>query len=157
MKRIVIAVVVVVLLAGGGGGFYYFSDGFGVFGSQSDEDGQTVADSGSGDEPIFLDFENMAIPVIRNNRVEKHLQLRITLEMTSKKARDDVEDRVPVVRDAFIRDLADYYAFQTTDEATLNIDAIKKRLKRAADRAVGGGKVRSVLIQAALERNATAR
>ncbi|MGI9387978.1 MAG: hypothetical protein ACR2OX_11160, partial [Methyloligellaceae bacterium] len=107
----------------------------------------------SGDDPIFLQLENLAIPVIRNNRVEKHLQLRITLEMMDDSALDDVRDRVAVVRDAFIKDLADYYAFQTTDEPGVNVDAIKKRLKGAADRAVGNGKIRNVLIQAALERN----
>ena len=157
MKRIIIAVVVVLLLAGGGGAFYYFSDDLGLFGSGTEKVDETASEESSGAEPIFLAFETLAIPVIRNNRVQKHLQLRITLEMASTSARSDVEERVPVVRDAFIRDLADYYAFQTTDEPTVNIEAIKKRLKRAADRAVGTGKVRNVLIQAALERSATKR
>lgn len=152
MKLIIIAVVVLVLLAGGGAAFYFFNGGF-----SSDDQGDQTADQPTAslwDDPIFVEIDNLTIPIIRNRRIEKHVLLRVTLEMVDGDARDDVRSSMPKLKDAFIKNLYDYYTYQAPGQQGINLEVIKKRLKRAADRAVGKGKIRSVLIQGALERGA---
>jgi flagellar basal body-associated protein FliL len=146
MKLIIIAVIVVVLLAGGGGAAYVFRAD--LFGDGS-VDRPPIATSA---DTLFVDLESVTIAVIRNRRIEKHVVLQVTLEVPDEEARGAVSRALPRVKDAFIKDLYDYYAVQPPGREGINVEAIKKRLKRTADGVMGAGKVRAVLIQGAVER-----
>ncbi|MEM9684447.1 MAG: flagellar basal body-associated FliL family protein, partial [Pseudomonadota bacterium] len=78
--------------------------------------------------------------------------LQVTLEVGDEAARNKVSKALPRLKDAFIRDLYDYYAIQTPGRRGVNVEAIKRRLKRTADEVVGDGGVTKVLIQGAVER-----
>ena len=81
--------------------------------------------------------------------------LQVTLEVPDEESRAAVSHALPRVKDAFIKDLYDYYAIQQQGHDGINVEAIKKRLKRTADEALGPGKVRAVLIQGAVERESS--
>jgi flagellar basal body-associated protein FliL len=148
MKLIIIGVIVVVLLAGGGGAAYFFrADLFGDTAAQKAPIAKTA-------DALFVDLESITIAVIRNRRIEKHVVLQLSLEVPDEESRSAVSHALPRVKDAFIKDLYDYYAVQPPGREGINVEAIKKRLKRTADEVMGPGKVRAVLIQGAVERAA---
>ncbi len=162
MKKIIVIVVVILLLAGGGAAAFFFL--------QQEETTMAAGDAGetseagedaSGaqleakktDDPNYLDMENLAIPIIRNRRIEKHVILKVSLEMMDEDSLEDAKPYMPRLKDAFIKDLYDYYSYQSPG-AKINTEAIKGRLKEAGDKVVGNGKIRKVLIQAAFQRSA---
>jgi flagellar basal body-associated protein FliL len=147
MKLIIIFVVVVVLLAGGGGGVYFFRDA--LFGGES---APKKADIAKTADILFVDLESLTVAVIRNSRVEKHVVLQVSLEVPDEATRANVSKALPRLKDAFIKDLYDYYAVRTPGSDGINVEGIKKRLKRTSDLIMGDGVIRAVLIQGAVER-----
>lgn len=157
MKKIIIIVVVILLLAGGGAAAFFFlqqketSTAAGEAGEAGQE--QAAGDAKKKGDPNYLDMENLAIPVIRNRRIEKHVILKVSLEMMDDDALEESKPYMPRLKDAFIKDLYDYYSYQSPGQK-INTEAIKIRLKVAGDKVVGQGKIRKVLIQAAFQRSA---
>lgn len=151
MKLIVILVIVAVLLLGGGGAVYFFNDA--LFGSAGGE-AQTAAKLPIKAAPAveFVDLETLNIAVIHNRRIEKHVVLQVSLEVVSDKARVTVSKALPRIKDAFIKDMYDYYAILPPGQRGVNVEAIKKRLKRTVDGVMRDGSVKDVLIQGAIER-----
>jgi flagellar FliL protein len=149
MKLIVIVVVVVVLLAGGGGAAYFFRDMlFGADGEQA----ATKMPIEKTPDALFVDLETLNIAVIRNRRIEKHVILQVALEVANEEARVVVSKSLPRIKDAFIKDMYDFYAYQNPGKGTVNVEAIKRRLKRTVDNVMKDGSVKKVLIQGAIER-----
>lgn len=150
MKLAVILVIVVVLLAGGGGAVYFFRAD--VFGDDGAAERPPIAKTANA---LFVDLESVTIAVIRNRRIEKHVVLQISLEVPDEESRAAVSHALPRVKDAFIKDLYDYYAVQPAGREAINVEAIKKRLKRTADHVLGKGRIQAVLIQGAIERESS--
>ena len=150
MKLIVIVVVVVVLLAGGGGAAYFFRDA--LFGAGGEQAAAKLPISKSPDA-LFVDLETLNIAVIHNRRIEKHVVLQVALEVVDEDARVLVSKSLPRIKDAFIKDMYDFYAYQNPDASGVNVEAIKRRLKRTVDGVMKDGSVKNVLIQGAIERD----
>jgi len=148
MKLIIIIGVVAVLLLGGGGAAYFFRAE--LFGGKHAAEKAPIAKSANA---IFVDLESVAVAIIRNQRVEKQVVLQVSLEVPDDAARLAVSQALPRIKDAFIRDLYDYFALQEPGREGVNVEAVKKRLKRTADQVMGEGKIRAVLIQGAVERD----
>jgi flagellar basal body-associated protein FliL len=136
-----------VLLAGGGGAVYFFRDA--LFGG---EGAPKKADIAKTADVVFVDLESLTVAVIRNSRVEKHVVLQVSLEVPDEATRANVSKALPRLKDAFIKDLYDYYAVRTPGSDGINVEGIKKRLKRTSDLIMGEGVIRAVLIQGAVER-----
>jgi flagellar basal body-associated protein FliL len=156
MKLIVILVIVAVLLLGGGGAVYFFKDT--LFGG-ADGEAQTAAKLPINAETAvdFVDLETLNIAVIHNRRIEKHVVLQVSLEVVSDEARVTVSKSLPRIKDAFIKDLYDYYAIMPPGQQGVNVEAIKKRLKRTVDGVMRDDRVKAVLIQGAVERETLAK
>lgn len=159
MKKVITIVVVILLLAGGGAAAYFFllqeetSTASGEAGELGEAAAGAQLEAKKTDDPNYLDMENLAIPIIRNRRIEKHVILKVSLEMMDEDTMEDAKPYMPRLKDAFIKDLYDYYSYQSPG-AKINTEAIKGRLKEAGDKVVGNGKIRKVLIQAAFQRSA---
>jgi flagellar protein FliL len=159
MKKIIIIIVVILLLAGGGAAAFFFlqqeeiSTATGEAGEAGQDQTGAQLEAKKTDDPNYLDMENLAIPIIRNRRIEKHVILKVSLEMMDEDALEDAKPYMPRLKDAFIKALYDYYSYQSPG-AKINTEAIKNRLKVAGDRVVGRGKIQKVLIQAAFQRSA---
>jgi len=149
MKLIVIMIVVAVLLFGGGGAAYFFRDAiFGGDGTQTAGKLPIKTDL----EAQFVDLETINIAVIHNRRVEKHVVLQVSLEVANEETRARVAKALPRIKDAFIKDMYDYYAIIPSNRQGVNVEAIKKRLKRTVKTVIRDGSVKDVLIQGAIER-----
>ena len=151
MKLIVILVVVAVLLLGGGGAVYFFRDA--LFGGAAGE-AHTAAKLPINATPDarFVDLETLNIAVIHNGRIEKHVVLQVSLEVGTEEERALVAKTLPRIKDAFIKDMYDYYAILPPTQRGVNVEAIKRRLKRTVDGVMRDGSVKDVLIQGAVER-----
>ena len=149
MKLFVIIVVVVVLLGGGGGAAYFFRDA--LFGEEG-ADAAAKAPIQEVPDALFVDLETLNIAVIHNRRIEKHVVLQVALEVIDDEARIRVAKSLPRIKDAFIQDVYDFYAYQQPGQRGVNVEVIKRRLKRTADEVMKDGSVKNVLIQGAIER-----
>ncbi len=153
MKLVIIIVSVVLLLAGGGAAFF-FLQGQDSEAPESQQTAETGEQPKVSADPVYMDVKNLVIPIIRNREIQKYVLFRITLEMHDENTKDQVRLVFPRLKDAFIKDLFDYYAYRTPGAGGINVNAVRRRLKRASDRTVGKGKVKNVLIQGAFERAA---
>jgi len=150
MKLIVILVVVAVLLLGGGGAVYFFRDVLFGGGGAALTEGKPPIKATPKEQ--FVDLETINVAVIHNGRVEKHVVIQVTLEVATAEARPLVTKSIPRLKDAFIKDMYDYYAILPSTQRGINVEAIKKRLKRTADAVMRDGSIKDVLIQGAVER-----
>jgi flagellar FliL protein len=152
MKLVVILIVVAILLLGGAGAAYFFSDA--LFGDGGETETAEKAPIQSNTDALFVDLETINIAVIRNRRIQKHVILQVSLEIASEEARQPVTKALPRIKDAFINEMYDYYAIVPANRKGVNVEAIKKRLKRTVDTVMRDDSVKDVLIQGAIEREA---
>ncbi|MCR9219585.1 MAG: hypothetical protein NXI21_05100 [Alphaproteobacteria bacterium] len=145
MKKLLIFGLLGLLLLGGGGGAYWW------FMLRDAGEEAAEAEPPPQDPPVFLELDSLTIPVIRSGSIVKYVLLKITLEVEDQGARDEVVDRMPRLKDAFLRDLHDYFASIPLD-SPVNVRTVKQRLQRVADRQAGPGVVKDVLIQGAFEK-----
>lgn len=88
----------------------------------------------SGDEPLYVDFKNIVVPVIKRNGETGVIALSLMAQVKDPEAQTKVMDHLPRLRDAFIRTL--YGNLETaqfvTAEGALDIPQIKYRLMKTA-------------------------
>ena len=144
MKKLILIVVLLLLLAGGGGGAYWWF--FMRGGDPAAEEAPPPPEPA-----VFVEMEPLTIPVIRGGAVAKYVLLKLSLEVEDAGAQQEVEERMPRLKDAFLRDLHAYFASIPLD-SPLNVRTVKKRLQRVCDRTVGPGVVQEVLLQGAFEK-----
>jgi flagellar basal body-associated protein FliL len=146
MNRIVIIVVALIVIAGSGGAVWYFfrqADAPMVAGAIEEK---------SLEEPEFVDIENLSISVIREGRVDRYITISVSLEMFDKDAKEHGDEAFPRLKDAVFRDLHSYFSMQQAGQTGINVAQVKSRLMWAAERAIGRGKVKQIIIQGAYER-----
>ena len=134
-KAIVIALAVVVLLLGGGGGATYLLLG-----------GGGPASAPAEPNPGYVDFASLSKPVIRDGRLRHYVHLAVTLELFDEDDVALVEDKVPALRDAFLRALYRAPEAGGTAPGEPDLDDIKARLLEIANQVAGEGVVRAVLV-----------
>ena len=146
MKKLIVLLLVLILLlgAGGGGAYWWF------FLRAADEMAEPEAPPPP-DPPVFVQLEALTVPVIRGGAVAKYVLLKIALEVEDEGAKAEIEERMPRLMDAFLRDLHAYFAGVPLD-SPLNARTVKRRLQRVADGVTGPGVVEGVLIQGAYEK-----
>src|SRR5262249_44253370 len=96
--------------------------------------------------PLFV------IPVIEKDQVTRQVSLGIALELADGQEPDSIDPKKPVVVDAFLSDLYGMFAQRGGASRIAEQGSIKARLARTADRVLGPGVVRQVLIQQLYER-----
>tara|TARA_E500000331_G_scaffold333088_1_gene356968 strand:+ start:105 stop:560 length:456 start_codon:yes stop_codon:yes gene_type:complete len=146
MNRIVIIIVALIVIAGGGGAVWYFF-------RQADAPVlEGAVEEKSLEEAEFVDIENLSISVIREGRVDRYITISVSLEMHNKDAKAHGDEAFPRLKDAVFRDLHSYFSMQQAGQTGINVAQVKSRLMWAAERAIGKGKVKQVIIQGAYER-----
>ena len=146
MQRIVIIVVTLVVIVGSGGVVWYFF-------SQADApivEGEV--NEKSPEKSDFVDIKNLSISVIREGRVDRYITISVSLEMHDKDAKAHGDEAFPRLKDAVFRDLHSYFSMQQAGQSGINVAQVKSRLMWAAERAIGKGKVKQVIIRGAYER-----
>lgn len=146
MKRIILAVVAVLLIAGAGAAAWFF------FIKAKPEDHVRDDVHETAGKPEFLELDSLSVPVIRGGRLDKYIMLRLTLEMKDAKAKAVGKEAMPLVKDAFLRDLHGFFADQPPTDEGIDVRLVKARLMRVSERLFGPGQVVNVLVQGAFER-----
>ena len=147
MKRIILIVVAVLLIAGAGAAAWFF------FVKAKPEDHVRDDPHETAGKPEFLDVDSLSVPVIRDGRLQKYIMLRLTLELKDAKAKSAAKEAMPLVKDAYLRDLHGYFADQPPKDDGIDVRVVKARLMRVSERLFGEGQVVNVLIQGAFERD----
>ena len=102
--------------------------------------------------PAFVKLPLFNIPVIEGDKVTRQITVGIALELVEGLKADSIEEKKPEVIDAFLRDLYAMFAQRSGTSRVAVEGSIKQRLAQTADRVLGPGKVRQVLIIDLLER-----
>ena len=144
-KLIIIILILLLLLGGGGGGAYYY-----LYVLNAPEE-PVVQEEALPPPPEFEEMDSISIPVIRSGRVMKFVLLKTALELGDSDDRDRVERYRPRLKDAYLRELHDYFSTVPVDQP-INVRAVTKRLLRASHQVLGRGVVRDILIQGVYEK-----
>ena len=147
MNRIVIIIIAIFVIAGAGGAIWYF-----FMQADAPIEDQTGENKSSLEESEFVDIENLSIPVIREGRVDRYILISVSLEMRDQDSKALGDEAFPRLKDAVFSQLYSYFSIQQSGQSGINVAQVKERLLWAAERAIGKGHVRQVIIQGAYER-----
>ena len=147
MNRIVIIIIAIFVIAGAGGAIWYF-----FMQADAPIEDQSGENKSSFEESEFVDIENLSIPVIREGRVDRYILISVSLEMRDQDSKALGDEAFPRLKDAVFSQLYSYFSVQQSGQSGINVAQVKARLLWAAERAIGKGHVRQVIIQGAYER-----
>lgn len=149
MKKLIILVVLLAVL--GSGGFY----GWQQMGETSEElESVEAGESGVGDffsdnKPKYVELDLLTAPFVRGGKFVQYVVLVVNLEVVNKDAIGKVRAFMPRLRDAFITELHTIATMRNPDQKMINLKRIKSRLLASAQKVMGDGVVRAVLVQLA--------
>ena len=176
-KIILLVVILLVLGGGGAGGWWFFgreakadtpdgdkpaahgeksAGGSGAakgegHGDAAEGDGEEHADAGEegeGHAPAYLPLPQMIIPVVKDDKVSQVLVIVLALEVSDPEKLDQIKALEPKLRDAAFRSLygaADRNLLSAG--AVLDVERLKARVLGGIDKAIGKGRVKTVLVQ----------
>ena len=96
--------------------------------------------------PAFVQLAPISIPVINGDRVAYQAGVILTLELAPGLTKADLEEKRRQLTDAFINDLYVIFQHDATGNRLASGQVIKLRMQRVADRVLGPGIVKEVLI-----------
>jgi flagellar basal body-associated protein FliL len=100
----------------------------------------------------YYEIKRLILPVIRRSGLEGHITLKVLLELNDVSIRSEVTAKMLFLRDDFIRVLNRYIARRPRLLFGVKLEEIKALLLRSAEKILGPGKVKSVLVQAVASR-----
>jgi hypothetical protein len=98
----------------------------------------------------YVKVGTLFVPVVRNGKLRDKLAMRLTLEATSDATAVILEDNLPRIYDACMRELGARPPEMPTDITSVDIEALRKRLLVVAELVVGTGRIQSLLISGLL-------
>ena len=104
------------------------------------------------DGPIFVNLPAIVLPVFEGRDVTRQASIVLTLELAKGVTEAAVKEQQPRLVDAFLGDLYQLYQQRAAADRVIDPAEIKPKLQQSADRILGAGVVRDVLIQQAFER-----
>ena len=99
------------------------------------------------DTTVFIDMEPMAIPIFQGNRVAVTVQIQVKLETNNENKAERIKEMMPIIIDAFVRDLHSFMPRLLRAEERIDILIIKQRLQLIGDKVTGKGTISNVLVQ----------
>jgi len=144
MKVVIILVLALALVGGGGfAAWKFFGDQIGSF----------VGDLlKPGEKPTALfDVDPITIPLIEDHQVKRFLIVHVALEVTKGEGETVVKERLPYLRDAYIRYLLALASLDISP-GIKDLDFLRGRLLEVSQRAVGKQYVKGVLFAHIFER-----
>ncbi|CCG07536.1 hypothetical protein [Pararhodospirillum photometricum] len=158
MIKILIALVVLVVLAGGGGAagmaMGYLPDIFHLFPQAPTVSAPLLPPTPRqrlGPPPFLLSMKPLEIPVIQNGEVTRRLSIRLRLHL-QEADNSTLSQRGHLLHAAFFQDMMGFMPQLMEGRTDVDLRAIKDRLKVVADRVVGAGVIKEILIQGYFER-----
>jgi len=103
------------------------------------------------DPTRFVDMDPMAIPIFQGNRVAATVQIQVKLETLGDKNATQIRRMMPVITDAFVRDLHGFLPRLLKAEERIDVLIIKQRLQMISDKVAGTDLIRNVLVQSVID------
>lgn len=147
MKKIIFIIIPVLLLLGSAGGaaYYWF-----VLKDAAPENAAPEPPPPPPD-PELVPLDSLTIPVIRNGAVQKYILLKITLQLMDQEGKELALRVMPRIKEETYISLHDYFSAAPLDQP-ISIVAIKRRLRKIAERNVGSDRLVDVLIEGIYEK-----
>ena len=103
------------------------------------------------DSTVFIDMETLALPIFQGNRVAATVQIQVKLETNNEVKAERIRQMMPVITDAFVRDLHSFIPRLLRAEERIDVLIIKQRLQMVGDKVTGKGTISNVLVQSILD------
>ena len=100
---------------------------------------------------LFVDMEPLAIPVFQGNRVAATVQIEVKLVTNGKDNVERIKKIMPVITNAFVRDLHSFMPRLLKAEERIDVLIIKQRLQLISNKVAGKGLIKNVLVQSVIE------
>jgi cyclic lactone autoinducer peptide len=128
----------IVLAAGGGAAWWFLY--------QDEEIDLSAITETSRAVPLFVDFDPLVLPVIRDGRVTQHLTFTIVLEVDRDYERLDIYKHMVRLKDAYLAELHALYSHRSVQDRVDVVPLLNKRLLAVSHRVLGPEIVKRVLI-----------
>ena len=99
---------------------------------------------------LFVDMEPLAIPIFQGNRVAATVQIEVKLVTNSKDNVERIKQIMPVITNAFVRDLHSFMPRLLKAEERIDVLIIKQRLQLISNKVAGKGLIKNVLVQSVI-------
>lgn len=116
--------------------------------SEGQGDGEGIMEWLGNGQVHFYRMAPFHVPVIRDGQVLQQVTLSVTLETGDSSMQETVIEHRRLLYSAFLRDLHAVLAIQAS-RGGVNLETVKIRLKRIADKVLGPGIARDVLVESA--------
>ena len=139
MKLVIIGVVVLALLGGGGfaGWWFFMAD---------QEETEPEAPVVSAVEPEILQLEPLEVPIMVDGVVTHRVTFELYLDLLPGHSAKVVKKEMPKIRDAIYSELHSLFGLRYVRDLNNIVPLVKKRVRAATDKALGGHTIGAVLI-----------
>ena len=148
MKKIFIGFMVLICILGGAVGAMKWLE-LGPFASAPAENAKPKRPS-KGDAK-FVEMTPLLINVLGNDKVLGNFQFELKLEVWNSDHYAEVRKKLPILKDAFFKDLHTFIPRMLKEHDQLNLAVLQQRLQLRADIVMGKHVVQSVLIQSVVD------
>lgn len=103
------------------------------------------------DTTKFVDMDPLAISIFQGNTVAGIIQIQVKLETNGEDNVIKIKRIMPIINDAFLRDLHSFMPRLLKAEERIDVLIIKQRLQLISDRVAGKGLIKNVLVQSVID------
>ena len=116
----------------------------------ADEDEQKKPEHKTSQSKSYLSLEPIYTTIVSDNRAQGMLMVGIGLDVPSEELREVADRSMPVLRDAYVRNLMAFTATAVKTDAQPDVTMIADRLQNITDRALGKKGAKVLLAQVAI-------
>ena len=143
MKKLAILLVLLLLLGGAGGAGWWF-----FLREQPEADSaQAVEEESLVRATHVIKLDPIILPVIREGQVTLHVTVVVVIELTKAVPLSELRVFSHPLRDSMLSELHGMYASRYVQERGYNLPVVKERLSKAAERVLGAGSVKAVMLK----------
>ena len=143
MKKLAILLVLLLLLGGAvGAGWWFFLR------EQPEADSaQAVEEESLVRATRVIKLDPIILPVIREGQVTLHVTVVVVIELAEAVPLEALRVFSQPLRDTMLSELHGMYAVRYVQERGYKLPVVKERLSKAAERVLGAGSVRGVMLK----------
>ncbi len=146
MKKLMIIVIVLVMLGAGTVSALQWLK----IGPFAEADENAKAEQVPEEPPVFIDMEQLSIPIFQGDKVVTTIQIMLKLEVV-KEHQEEVNRILPRIHDAFLKDLYAFVPRLLKKGGRLNLVLLKKHLMNVVKLQKNNDKITNILIQSIID------
>ncbi len=143
MKKLAILLVLLLLLGGAGGAGWWFF----LREQPKADSAEAVAEESLVRAMRVIKLDPIILPVIREGQVMHHVTVVVVIELAKAVPLEQLRVFSHPLRDSMLSELHGMYASRYVQERGYNLPIVKERLSKAAERVLGAGSVKAVLLK----------